>query len=178
MHPAPTRFLAYVDGSSLSNPGGPGGTGFVVVDRVRPALRFGGTRFTHDGAHAVTNNRMELRAVIEALDGLPSAETVEVVSDSRYVVDALSRWIHGWRRKGWRTAAGEPVLNRDLIEAADARARDLAVRWTWVRGHAGHAVNEVVDGLAQAAARGIAGPTEEDVVAALRKISVLAPRGA
>jgi ribonuclease HI len=178
MPPAHTRFLAYVDGSSLSNPGGPGGTGFVVVDRVRPALRFGGTRFTHDGAHAVTNNRMELRAVLEALEGLPSAETVEVVSDSRYVVDALSRWIHGWRRKGWRTAAGEPVLNRDLIEAADARARDLAVRWTWVRGHAGHAVNEVVDGLAQAAARGIAGPTEDDVVAALRKISVLAPHGA
>jgi ribonuclease HI len=175
MLPAP-RFLAYVDGSSLSNPGGPGGTGFVVVDRARAALRFGGTRFVHDGEHAVTNNRMELRAVLEALEGLPPSETVEVVSDSRYVVDALSRWIHGWRRKGWRTAAGEPVLNRDLIEAADARARELRVRWTWVRGHDGHAVNEVVDALAQAAARGIAGPTEADVVAALREISALAPR--
>ncbi len=177
MSPAPTRFLAYVDGSSLSNPGGPGGTGFVVLDRAGAALRFGGTRFTEDGAHAVTNNRMELRAVLEALEGLPPGETVEVVSDSRYVVDALSRWIHGWRRRGWRTAAGDPVLNRDLIEAADARARELRIRWSWVRGHDGHAVNEIVDALAQAAARGRAGPTEEEVLAALREISA-GPRGA
>jgi len=176
MPDTPTRFLAYVDGSSLSNPGGPGGTGFVVLDRTGAALRFGGTRFTEDGPYGVTNNRMELRAVLEALEGLPSGETVEVVSDSRYVVDALSRWIHGWRRKGWRTAAGEPVLNRDLIEDADARARELRVRWSWVRGHDGHAVNEVVDALAQSAARGVAGPTEEDVVAALRAISALRPR--
>jgi ribonuclease HI len=171
-----TRFLAYVDGSSLSNPGGPGGTGFVVLDRARAALRFGATRFERDGAHAVTNNRMELRAVLEALEGLPAGESVEVVSDSRYVVDALSRWIHGWRRKGWKTAAGEPVLNRDLIESADARARELRVSFTWVRGHAGHPVNEVVDALAQAAARGTAGPNEADVVEALRAAAVIAPR--
>ena len=170
--PDPARFLAFVDGSSLSNPGGPGGTGFVVLDRERRALRFGGTRFTTDGPHAVTNNRMELRAVLEALDGLPDAAAVEIVSDSRYVVDALSRWIHGWRRKGWRTAAGEPVLNRDLIEAADARARELRVEFRWVRGHAGHAVNEVVDALAQAAARGIPGPTEAHVIEALREAAV------
>jgi ribonuclease HI len=170
------RFLAYVDGSSLSNPGGPGGTGFVVLDRSRAALRFGGTRFVEDGSHAVTNNRMELRAVLEALDGLPSGETVEVVSDSRYVVDALSKWIHGWRRKGWRTAAGGPVLNRDLIEAADARVQELRIQWRWVRGHDGHPANEIVDALAQAAARGVAGPTEEEVVAALRAASVLRPR--
>jgi ribonuclease HI len=170
------RYLAYADGSSLSNPGGPGGTGFVVLDRSRSSLRFGGTRFETDGAHAVTNNRMELRAVIEALEGLPAGESVEVVSDSRYVVDALSKWIHGWRRKGWRTAAGEPVLNRDLIEAADARARALRVRWSWVRGHDGHPVNEIVDALAQAAARGDRGPSEEDVLAALRAAAVLRPR--
>jgi ribonuclease HI len=172
----PARFLAYVDGSSLSNPGGPGGTGFVVVDRARAALRFGGTRFEVDGPHAVTNNRMELRAVLEALDGLPEGESVEVVSDSRYVVDALSKWIHGWRRKGWRTAAGEPVLNRDLIEGADALARRLRVSWSWVRGHDGHPVNEIVDALAQAAARGRPGPTEEDVVAALRAAAVVRAR--
>jgi ribonuclease HI len=170
---AATRFVAYCDGSSLRNPGGPGGTGFVVVDRARPALRFGGSRWTEDGAHAVTNNRMELRAVLEALDGLPAGGVVEVVSDSRYVVDALTRWIHGWRRKGWRTAAGEPVLNRDLIEALDARSRDLTVRYGWVRGHDGHPVNEIVDALAQAAARGETGPTEERVVAALRAAAVI-----
>ena len=169
----PARFLAFCDGSSLQNPGGPGGTGFVVVDRARRAMRFGGTRWVEDGAHAVTNNRMELRAVLEALHGLPDGEAVDVVSDSRYVVDALSRWIHGWRRKGWRTAAGEPVLNRDLIEALDVRARELAVRYSWVRGHDGHAVNEVVDALAQSWARGAPGPTEEHVVDALRAAGVI-----
>src|SRR5512138_3053399 len=170
------RFVAFTDGSALSNPGGPGGTGFVVVDRACNALRFGGTRWDVDGPHAITNNRMELRAVLEALDGLPAGTGVEVVSDSRYVVDALSKWIHGWRRKGWRTASGEPVLNRDLIETADALARRLRVSWSWVRGHDGHPVNEVVDALAQAAARGVAGPTEDDVVAALRAAAVVRPR--
>jgi ribonuclease HI len=173
---APARFLAFCDGSSLVNPGGPGGTGFVVVDRSRAALRFGGTRWTVDGPHAVTNNRMELRAVLEALDGLPGGEGVEVVSDSRYVVDALSKWIHGWRKKGWRTASGEPVLNRDLIEAVDARGRELAVRYSWVRGHDGHPVNEIVDALAQSAARGQPGPGEDDVVVALRAGGVLRSR--
>ena len=172
--PPPARFLAFCDGSSLVNPGGPGGTGFVVLDRSRPAIRFGGTRWVVDGA-AVTNNRMELRAVLEALEGLPAGEQVEVISDSRYVVDALSRWIHGWRRTGWRTAAGEPVLNRDLIEAIDARASALQVRYAWVRGHDGHAVNEVVDQLAQAAARGAAGPDEAAVTLALRAESFLGP---
>ena len=162
------RFLVFADGSSLVNPGGPGGTGWVVLDRARPALRFGATRWVTDGPHAVTNNRMELRAVLEALSVLPEGETVEVCSDSRYVIDALSRWIHGWRRKGWRTASGDPVLNRELIEAVDLEARRRQVSYAWVRGHDGHAVNEVVDGLAQSAARGVPGPDQAAVVAALR----------
>ena len=148
----------------------------MVLDRARPAVRFGGTRWVEDGPNPVTNNRMELRAVLEALTDLPTGEAVEVVSDSRYVVDSLSRWIHGWRRKGWRTAGGDPVLNRDLIEAIDARGRELRVRYAWVRGHDGHAVNEVVDGLALSAARGVAGPGEAEVVAALRAEGFLRER--
>jgi ribonuclease HI len=174
--PPEARFLVFSDGSALRNPGGPGGTGFVVLDRERPALRFGGTRWDTDGAFPITNNRMELRAVLEALEGLPDLATVEVRSDSRYVVDALTRWIHGWRRTGWRTASGGEVLNRDLIEALDARAGALTVRFAWVRGHAGHAVNEVVDALAQSAARGERGPDEPAVLAALRAEAFLAPR--
>jgi len=174
---APARFLVHSDGSALVNPGGPGGTGFVVIDRSRGAMRFGGTRFTVDGAYAVTNNRMELRAVLEALTGLPDGETVEIVSDSRYVIDSLSKWIHGWRRKGWVTSTGSPVLNRDLMEALDRQLGTLKVAWRWVRGHDGHPVNELCDQLATCAARGARGPEEEEVLQALRAGGVLSPRG-
>jgi ribonuclease HI len=165
------RFAAFTDGSSLKNPGGPGGTGFIVFDRLHSALRFGGVRYLEDGDSAVTNNRMELRAVLHAFEHLPEGAEVEVTSDSRYVVDALSKWIHGWRRRNWRTAEGGPVLNRDLIEAIDARARSLRVRYAWVRGHDGHPLNELVDALAQSAARGVPGPSKEEVVAALRFVA-------
>ena len=104
----PARFLIFADGSSLVNPGGPGATGFVVLDRERPALRFGATRYVSDGPHPITNNRMELRAVLEALTGLPEGATAEVLTDSRYVIDSLSKWIHGWRRKRIREKRTEP----------------------------------------------------------------------
>jgi ribonuclease HI len=171
------RFLVFSDGSALVNPGGPGGTGWVVLDRQRPAVRFGGNRYVTDGANPVTNNRMELRAVLEALADLPAGAGADVVSDSQYLINSLSKWIHGWRKKGWRTASGGPVLNRDLIEAIDARAREVGVQYSWVRGHDGHAVNEIVDGLAQSAARGVAGPGEDEVVAALRTEGFLRAAG-
>lgn len=174
MSDSPTRFVAYSDGSSIANPGGPGGTGFVVLDRVRAELRYGSKRYLEDGAYAVTNNRMELRAVLEALEGVPVGETVEVVSDSLYVIKSLSVWLAGWRRKGWKTADGKPVLNRDLIERIDAVATARKVRYAWVRGHDGHPANELVDALANSAARGVAGPTEEDVITALRAAGLLA----
>ena len=166
----PARFVAFADGSSLRNPGGPGGTGFIVFDRTCSALRFGSERFVADGAFDVTNNRMELRAVLQALEGLPQGARVEVNSDSRYVVDALSKWIHGWRKRGWRTAEGTPVLNRDLIEALDGRSRTLRIRYAWVRGHAGHPLNELADALAQSAARGQPGPTREMIVPRLASV--------
>ena len=167
------RFAAFTDGSSLVNPGGPGGTGFVVLDRAALAIRFGGSRWVDDGPAGVTNNRMELRSVLDALLGIPDGETVEVTSDSRYVIDALTRWIAGWRRKGWRTSTGGPVLNRDLIEEIAAREEGLRVRYAWVRGHVGHPVNEVCDALASSAARGQSGPATADVVAALRAQGLL-----
>ncbi len=169
------RFVAFADGSSLSNPGGPGGTGFIVFDRERSALRFGSQRYERDGEFQVTNNRMELRAVLQSLEGIPHGATVELSSDSQYVVNALSKWIHGWRKRGWRTAEGSGVLNRDLIEAIDARASALRVHYQWVRGHAGHPLNELVDALAQSAARGVAGPTKEDIVP---RLAVLLARSA
>lgn len=171
--PAPSRFAAFTDGSSLVNPGGPGGTGFVVLDRAAPAIRFGGTRWVEDGPAGVTNNRMELRSVLDALHGIPAGETVLVTSDSRYVIDALTRWIAGWRRKGWRTSTGGPVMNRDLIEEIAAREESLRVRYAWVRGHVGHPVNEVCDALASAAARDQPGPVPSDVIAALRTQGLL-----
>ena len=168
--PAPSapRFVAFTDGSALVNPGGPGGTGFVVLDRVDLAVRFGGTRWLDDGPAGVTNNRMELRSVLDALEGIPDGEAVLVTSDSRYVIDALTRWIQGWRRKGWRTSTGGAVLNRDLIETIAAREESLRVRYAWVRGHVGHPVNKICDALASSAARGVPGPAAGDVFAALR----------
>jgi ribonuclease HI len=165
---SPARYVAITDGSCLRNPGGPGGTGFIVFDRSCSALRFGGNRYVQDGEYTVTNNRMELRSVLEALEGLPDGESVQLLSDSRYVIDALTKWIHGWRRKGWRTAEGTPVLNRDLIEAIDVRFRALRVECTWVRGHAGNRLNELADGLAQAAARNVPGPEKHEIVPALK----------
>jgi len=170
LHP---RFLAYCDGSSLANPGGPGATGFVVLDRALRAIRFGASRYAEDGPFAVTNNRMELRAVLEAVEGIPPGGSVRLTVDSLYVQNSLSKWIHAWRRRGWTTTAGGQVLNRDLIEATDSRLRDLRVSWQWVRGHDGHPVNEVVDRLAQAAARDVPGPDEAEVVEALRAAGVL-----
>ena len=98
---------------------------------------------------------------------------MKLTVDSLYVLNSFSKWIQGWRRRGWTTASGRPVLNRDLIEATDARLRELRVSWQWVRGHDGHPVNEMADLLAQSAARAVKGPAEADVVQALRAAGVL-----
>lgn len=137
---------AFTDGAAKGNPG-PGGWGAIVAvdDRVRELG--GGTPHT-------TNNQMELTAVIEALRAVRGvAGTVELHTDSTYVIQGITQWIHGWRRRGWRTAEGQPVLNRELWEAlaAEVAARGRGgVRWHYVRGHSAIPGNERCDEIAVA----------------------------
>jgi len=135
----------YTDGACEGNPGPGGFAAIVDIDGERRELT---------GAEPkTTNNRMELSAVIAGLRDLPEASRVRVVSDSQYVVNGMTRWIHGWRRKGWRSASGSPVKNRDLWEELDGLAQKHRVRWEWVRGHNGHPENERADALAREAIR-------------------------
>jgi ribonuclease HI len=136
---------AFTDGACKGNPG-PGGWGVV--------LRAGDKeRELSGGEPETTNNRMELTAAIEALNALKRPCRVKLSTDSRYVMDGLTKWIHGWRRNGWRTADKKPVKNAELWQALiDAAARHR-VEWEWVKGHAGHPENERADKLASDAAR-------------------------
>jgi ribonuclease HI len=132
------------DGACKGNPG-PGGWGAVIRSGGREKELSGGEALT-------TNNRMELTAVIEALNALKRPCAVTLSTDSRYVMDGLTKWIHGWRRNGWKTAAKQPVKNADLWQAlVEATARHR-IAWEWVKGHAGHPDNERADRLASDAA--------------------------
>ena len=132
----------FCDGACLGNPG-PGGWGAL--------LRFKGTEKEISGGEAhTTNNRMELRAAIEGLNALSRPCRVAVTTDSQYVKNGITAWIHGWKKKGWKTADKKDVKNADLWQALDAaQARHEKVSWHWVRGHDGHAENERVDVLAR-----------------------------
>ena len=101
------------------------------------------------GAPDTTNNRMELMAAIEALTSLSRKTAITIVTDSSYVKDGLTKWIHGWKRNGWKTAAKKPVKNEDLWRALDEAVAQHDVSWEWVKGHAGHAENERADKLAR-----------------------------
>lgn len=140
-----TDVTIYTDGACAGNPG-PGGYA-AIVD-------VNGERREVTGAEPeTTNNRMELSAIIAGLRSLPEPASVRIVTDSQYVVKGMTQWIHGWRRKGWRSASGSPVKNRDLWEQLDALARTHRVRWEWIRGHNGHPENERADTLAREAIR-------------------------
>lgn len=130
----------YADGACKGNPG-PGGWGAI--------LQYGGTEKELFGGEAqTTNNRMELTAVIRALEALKQPSLVEVYTDSQYVQKGISEWVHDWKRRGWKTADKKPVKNRELWETLD-RLRGLhRITWHWVRGHAGHPENERADALA------------------------------
>lgn len=131
---------AYTDGACKGNPG-PGGWGVLLVYKGQRKELYGGEANT-------TNNRMELRAVIEALKSLKRPVPIHVHTDSQYVHKGISEWLAGWKRKGWKTADGKPVKNKDLWMELDELGSRHQVKWEWVKGHAGHAGNEEADRLA------------------------------
>ncbi len=134
----------HTDGACLGNPG-PGGWAALLRHAGRERELAGGESET-------TNNRMELMAAIMALEALKSPCEVELSTDSQYVQKGIGEWLPNWIRRGWKTAAGQPVKNQDLWVRLDAAARPHAVSWKWVKGHAGHVENERVDKLARAEA--------------------------
>lgn len=130
----------YTDGACRGNPG-PGGWGVVMVSGKHRKEMFGGEAET-------TNNRMELTAVIKALQALKRPCSVVLHTDSQYVKKGITEWIHSWKAKGWKTAAKQPVKNTDLWQALDAVQAQHEITWQWIKGHAGHPGNERADELA------------------------------
>ena len=133
---------AFTDGACSGNPG-PGGWGAL--------LRMAGTEKELGGGDpATTNNRMELMGAIAALEALKRPCRVKLHTDSKYVLDGATKWIHGWKRNGWKTADKKPVKNVELWQRLDTARNGHEVEWIWVKGHAGHVENERVDALARA----------------------------
>jgi len=130
----------YSDGACKGNPG-TGGWGALLVTN-------GHRKEISGGEPNTTNNRMEMTAVIRALESLKRPSTVEVHTDSQYVQKGISEWMPGWKRRNWRTADGKPVKNQDLWLQLDALSQLHRIEWKWVRGHAGHPENERADALA------------------------------
>ncbi len=131
----------YTDGACSGNPG-PGGWGAVLMHGERAKEISGGEL-------ATTNNRMELMGAIQALEALTKPCRVELYTDSQYVMKGISEWIHAWKRRGWKTADGKPVKNDDLWRRLDEARLRHDVQWRWVKGHAGHELNERADMLAR-----------------------------
>jgi ribonuclease HI len=144
--------LIFTDGGCSGNPG-PGGWAYVIVDsdgtlsHIIIEENWGAERNT-------TNNRMELMAVIKALESLKALETpktIEIITDSQYVQKGMSQWIKDWKARGWKTKGKDPVKNQDLWQHLDALAAGFSITWSWVRGHAGNEYNERCDSLTQKA---------------------------
>ena len=141
------RIEIFTDGACSGNPG-PGGWGAILRWR-------GHERELSGGEPDTTNNRMELMAAIAALEALKRPSQVALTSDSTYLRDGITKWIHGGRAKGWKTAAKKPVKNQDLWQRLDEAAKRHEVSWHWVRGHDGHAENERADQLAREAIKSL-----------------------
>ncbi|MEQ9489310.1 MAG: ribonuclease HI [Alphaproteobacteria bacterium] len=136
----------FTDGACSGNPG-PGGWGALLRWRGQERELSGGDAET-------TNNRMELMAAIAGLEALKKPTRVRVTTDSTYVRDGITSWIHNWRRNGWKNAAKKPVKNADLWQRLDAATKGHTIEWVWVKGHAGHPENERADELARLAIPG------------------------
>jgi ribonuclease HI len=133
--------VIHTDGACSGNPG-PGGWGAI--------LDYNGTRKELNGGAAdTTNNRMEIQAAVEALNALKRPCTVEMHVDSQYVKDGITKWIHGWKKNGWKTADKKPVKNVELWQALDEAIKRHTISWHWVKGHDGHPNNERADELAR-----------------------------
>ena len=135
------RIEIFTDGACSGNPG-PGGWGVLLRWRDHEKELCGGEAQS-------TNNRMELMAAIQGLESLTRPSKVRLVTDSTYVKDGITKWIHGWKRNGWKTAAKKPVKNEDLWRRLEAALAPHDVEWHWVKGHDGHAENERADELAR-----------------------------
>jgi ribonuclease HI len=135
------RVIIHTDGACSGNPG-PGGWGAILEFNGHTKELFGGVADT-------TNNRMELTAAIEGLRALKSPCVVEIHTDSEYLRNGITKWIHGWRKNGWKTAGRTPVKNAELWQALGELIAKHKVTWHWVRGHAGHDLNERADELAR-----------------------------
>jgi ribonuclease HI len=133
--------VIYTDGACSGNPG-PGGWGAILIHAAKEKDLWG-------GEPATTNNRMEMTAAIEALEALKTACRVDLHTDSQYLRDGVTKWIHAWKVRGWRTADGKPVKNEDLWRRLDLARGRHDVHWHWVKGHAGHPLNERADALAR-----------------------------
>jgi ribonuclease HI len=135
------KVTIFTDGACSGNPG-PGGWGAILMSGPHRKELSGGEAMT-------TNNRMELLAAISALEALKQSSEVTLVTDSNYVKDGISKWIFGWKKKGWLTADKKPVKNAELWQRLDAARAKHKVEWQWIKGHAGHTENERADELAR-----------------------------
>ncbi len=142
-----TELTAYTDGACSGNPG-PGGWGVLLQAKSGEALLK--EKELSGGVSETTNNRMELQAAIAALEALERPSKLRVVTDSVYVRDGVTKWMHGWKKNGWKTSSKKPVKNEDLWRLLDEAQSRHEVKWDWVKGHAGHPENERADELARA----------------------------
>jgi len=140
------KLFAYTDGACSGNPG-PGGWGVLMLAREGNTVLK--QRELNGGAAHTTNNQMELMAAISALEALAKPSAITIVTDSVYVKDGITKWIHGWKKNGWRNASKKPVKNTELWQRLDAATKRHQITWQWIKGHAGHAENERADELAR-----------------------------